>query len=89
MEPTIGKHDFSGACAPAHPQAYSDAAFSVGIFEWVKSSTKRPKKSKVKVRVRGWASRPEAVYARAREIVAKLDAGTYDGAKVVELARDW
>jgi len=87
MIPVIGKHDYSGACAPGgdnlpawHTRWHT---FSVGVFEWVPSSTKRPKKSLVKVRVKGATSDPDRVYAVADKIVAELDAGTYSSPKTV------
>lgn len=83
----IGTHDFEGGCAPgaANVLAYaSQETFSVGIFEWISNSSgKGCKRSAVKVRVKGAFSNPEAVYAKAREIVSLLDKGVYAGPKNV------
>lgn len=80
----IGKHSYDGACAPSKiSSAYE--TFSVGCFEWLKSSTRRPKRSKVKVRVTGDCSNAEGVYTRARAICSQLDAGTYKGRKTVRV----
>ena len=88
MTPTIGTHDYSGACAPVSPTRYTHRTFSVGVFEWLQSSTKRPKRSAAKVRVVGLTSDPESVYARARAIVAELDDGKYTGPKRVVVKPD-
>lgn len=83
MEP--GKHDFSGYCAPNEKGSWKhQETFSVGIFQWLpKANWDCCKKSAVIVKVKGQTSDPEAVYAKAREIVAQLDAGTYTGTKNV------
>lgn len=81
----VGTHGFTpGACAPTRPHGYYNRTFSVGIFQWLLPSPKypsisAPKKGSALVRVSGPTSNPEAVYARARAIVAELDAGTYSG----------
>jgi hypothetical protein len=83
----IGRHDFSGQCAPGPTQdkgAATGRSFSVGIFEVLpRASGKGTKRGPVKVRVKGPMSDPEAVFARARLICAQLDAGTYTGPKSV------
>jgi hypothetical protein len=84
-----GKHDFSGSCAPrdgddAGPMSCGQHTFSLGVFQWVtKAGGKGCKKSAVKVRVYGPCHNSENVYAKAREIVALLDAGGYSGPKRV------
>ena len=84
-----GKHDFTGACAPSHAFASrSWITFSVGVFQWLpKASGKGLKRGPVKVRVAGLVSDPEAVNAKAREIAAQLDAGTYSGPRRVDVRR--
>ena len=82
-EKKLGKHAFDmpivGASTP-------HLTFSVGVFEWVPAGKKiGKKKGKAKVRVSGASANPEAVYAKAREIVADLDAGTYTGPKNVRV----
>lgn len=79
-----GKHGFSGACAPGQRYGGFGLTFSLGIFEWVPTK-KGLKKSAVKVRVKGPTSKPELVEAKAREIAAALDAGTYSGPKNVSV----
>lgn len=70
------KHDFSGSCVPGGSGNYGQSTFSVGIFQWLpKSGGKGLKKSAVIIRVKGYVSKPEAVYARASEFCGKLDAG--------------
>lgn len=89
MDDMIGRHDFSGQCAPGPQQDKGAAAgwyrtFSAGIFEVLpRASGKGMKRGPVKVRVRGPLADPEAVFARARLICAQLDAGTYQGPKSV------
>ncbi len=89
MQDMIGRHDFSGACAPGPQQdKWAEAGlfrtFSVGIFEALpRASGNGTKRGPVKVRVIGSMSDPEAVFARARLICAQLDAGTYSGPKSV------
>lgn len=53
--PELGKHGFSGSCAPGNAFAHSgQETFSVGIFEWLpKSSGSGLKRGPVKVRVKG------------------------------------
>jgi hypothetical protein len=83
---TAGTHDFEGACAPGSMTFCQWDTFSVGIFEWVpKSSGRGSKRGKVKVRVKGSTSDPDSVAAKAREIVAALDAGAYIGPKTVNV----
>ncbi len=84
----VGTHGFTaGGCAPTAPREYAYRTFSVGIFRWdVKNlGLGTVKKSAAEVRVSGPTSNPEAVYAKARAIVAELDAGTYSGPKRVAL----
>lgn len=57
--------------------------FSVGIFRWDESGSDRVQRTGALVRVSGSTSNAEAVYAKARAIVAELDAGTYSGPKQV------
>ena len=85
----VGTHGFtSGMCAPRDGRPTKPwQTFSVGIFQWV---AKHPgldtvKKSAAQVRVSGSVGNPEAVYAKARAIVAELDAGTYSGPTRVSL----
>lgn len=77
-------HGYSGACAPgAHPMGET---FSYGIFQWIpKASGKGHKRSTVKVRVSGRCENADAVRRRTEEIVAALDAGTYQGPKNVRV----
>ncbi len=84
----VGTHGFTaGACAPTRPHDYSYRTFSVGIFQWVMKNLAlgTVRKGSALVRVSGPTSNPEAVYAKARAIVAELDAGTYSGPKRVSL----
>ena len=81
----VGTHGFNGG----RPYAICET-FSVGIFQWLPTNPKypsisAPKKGSTFVRVSGPTSNPEAVYAKARAIVAELDAGTYSGPKRVSL----
>ena len=80
-----GKHDFDGSCDPTKRGGWAgQETFSVGVFEWQqKSSRKGLKRGKVKVRVVGLVSEPGRVYAKAREVADRLDAGTYAGPKTV------
>ena len=81
-----GKHDFDGSCDPTKRGVgwAGQETFSVGVFEWQqKSSRKGLKRGKVKVRVVGLVSEPGRVYAKAREVADRLDAGTYAGPKTV------
>lgn len=88
-EPGLNRHAFSGQCAPGGgPGWSSQQTFSVGIFQWVaKADGVGLKRGAVQVRVRGWLSEAEAVYAKAREIVAALDAGEYKGSKSVVVSQ--
>ena len=81
-----GKHGFSGACVPGSGWP-GQHTFSVGVYEWVpKASGKGCKKSAVKVRVSGPIDDYDRVYAKAAEITAAIDAGTYTGPKHVRVA---
>jgi hypothetical protein len=83
MSKEAGTHEYSGACAPGDYGGVWDT-FSVGVFEWVpRKSGRGTKRSKAKVRVKGPSEHPERVYAKAREIAAQLDTGTYAGPKTV------
>ena len=84
ITPQAGEHDFDGACAPRPPFG-SNLTFSVGVFEYVEKRSVGLKRGKVKVRVKGPTSDPERVFAKAREIVEQLDAGTYTGPKNVSV----
>lgn len=85
-EPKAGTHGFDGECIPGKAHAYgvNHKTFSVGVFEWLPKYRKGLKAGKVKVRVRGLTADPDPCLKRAAEIAAQLDAGTYDGPKVVE-----
>jgi hypothetical protein len=80
-------HDFDGACRPGGPGEFVigfQKTFSVGVFEVIpKASGKGTKRGATKVRVKGLVSNPNAVYEKAREIAALLDAGKYDGPRTV------
>ncbi len=79
-----GKHDFSGSCDPSRGGFGGMRTFSVGIFQWVASiDPNRPKKGKVKVRVRGSREYAEAIHREARRICDLLDKGEYKGPKNV------
>jgi len=81
------KYEFSGSCDPAKYRNHSSmATFSVGCFPiLMKASGKGTKRGKVEVRVTGFVSDPDGVYAAAREVCAKLEAGTYAGPKNVRV----
>ena len=85
----LNKHYFEGSCAPGGklpPLAYHWDTFSVGVFEAVSTADgKHIKKGPVKVRVKGLTRYPDPVFAKAREIAAALDAGTYSGPKNVSV----
>lgn len=84
----VGTHGFTaGGRAPTKPREYAYRTFSVGIFRWDVENLGlgTVKKSAAEVRVSGPTSNPEAVYAKARAIVAELDAGTYSGPKRVSM----
>ena len=84
----IGCHGFRGSCAPNEGETRFYSSFSLGVFEWVPKKTSPGYKiGKSKVRVAGQCYNSAAVYAKAREIVALLDAGTYSGPKRVEVRR--
>jgi hypothetical protein len=73
------KHDFAGSCAPGPSgasQFCAQVGFSVGIFQWVPTANgKGIKKSAVIVRIQGYVRDAEKVYAKAREVCARLDSG--------------
>ena len=85
ITPQAGKHGFDGACAPDSALGCKWDTFSVGVFEYVEKRSVGLKRGKVKVRVKGPTSDPERVFAKAREIVEQLDAGTYTGPKNVSV----
>jgi|GEM_PF-6215057 len=71
--------DFDGACVPVLADGSvrrsftTFETFSVGIFQWIpRASGKGLKRGKVKERISGLVSDPEAVYRRARERCASL-----------------
>lgn len=75
--------DFAGACAPMNTGAgwlrTHYETFTLGIFQWVPKSGARGlrgelKRGPVRQRVKGLTSQPEEAYAKAREIVAGLNA---------------
>lgn len=70
-------YDWSGACAPLSAKLYnSQETFSVGIFQWVKTSRgNHLKKTPIIYRIRGSVQHPEKVYARAEELCDLLDSG--------------
>lgn len=76
--PLAHKHGFDGSCAPGGAAHFGSQqiGFSVGVFQWLpKSDGKGLKRSAVKIRVKGWVSDAERVYAKARELCQRLDAG--------------
>jgi len=76
----VGSHDFDEDII----DTAWNKTFSVGIFQWqMASSCKFMKKGKAKVRVSGLVTDKERVFQVAHGIVAKLDAGNYDGPKTV------
>lgn len=80
----LGKHAWASSCGPG--DGYGFHTFSVGVFEWVKRSSRfGVKRGLVKVRVEGLSSQSEAVYAKAAEVVNQLDAGTYAGPKRIRV----
>ena len=84
----IGTHGFRGSCAPKEGSTSVNnmQTFSLGIFEWLgKKTAPGYKIGKAKVRVVGFCDHSAAVYAKAREIIAQLDAGTYTGPKRVRV----
>jgi len=87
--PEAYKHSFDGSCAPGvggAPIWSSQVGFSVGVFQWIpKTGGAGLKKSAVKVRVKGWVRDAEKVYAKAREICQKLDAGETIGQKSISV----
>lgn len=77
---------FSGSCEPGKHYCGGMETFSVGVFEVLpKVDGKGTKHGKVQVRVKGPISNPEAVYAKAREVVEQLTAGTYKGSKTIRV----
>ena len=83
----MAKHMWSGSCDPKKMRFQGIfQTFSVGIFEMVpRRGLPGTKRGKVKVRVSGSASDPDAVYGKARAIAEQLDAGTYTGPKTVRV----
>ena len=84
MKQESGRHAFDGACRP-HSSATSHETFSLGVFEWVEKKHGGLKRGPVKVRVSGRCVDLELVEAKAAEIAAELDAGTYTGPKTVRV----
>lgn len=80
-------HGYAGNCAPAETGGRcSYFTFSVGVFPLIpKAGGKGTKRGKTLVRVQGYTEKPEAVYSKAREIISLLDAGKYDGPKLVRV----
>jgi hypothetical protein len=84
MGETRKLHGFDGYFDPKKWKNCMCETFSVGIFELVRlAGTDQFRRLPVKVRVKGSTYHPELVYAKAKEIVALLDAGTYRGPKTV------
>lgn len=86
VEPgTVGTHAFSGSYDPDSWEIthFPEQTFSVGCFEWISRSGGGVKRGKVKVRVKGRIDAKEHVYERAKVVCEQLDAGTYDGPKVL------
>lgn len=77
--PAPGKHGFIGVEGHIEESQSSWAArtgFSLGVFEWVPTANGQGlKKGPVKVRIKGFFSKADQVYKRAREVCAQLDAG--------------
>ena len=83
-------HGFDGSCCPGRSGVLwaNQITFSLGVFEILpKASGKGTKRGPVKVRVYGFVSDPDSVYAKAREIVDLLDRGEYTGPKTVRVGR--
>jgi hypothetical protein len=59
--------------------------FSVGCFQWLPKAEGGVKRRPILVRVFGSTSKPELVYAKAKQIRKELDAGTYAGPKNVRV----
>ena len=73
----LGRHDWSG-------KPGLGVTFSCGIFEWIKPvGGGGLKKSKIKIRVCGYASYPDQVYRLAEKFCDMLDAGKDPGVKQV------
>src|SRR3990172_3685406 len=90
-EAIVGKHGFDGACRPGGQGEFkftTQNSFSLGIFEWMKSKSEQPKRGKVKVRVVANMHDYDAACAKARQIAAMLDTGTYSGPKTVRVQPD-
>ena len=69
-------HDYSGSCVPQMNQFSYAKTFSVGIFEWVPTTSSAGlKKSAVVYRVRGYCIDADKVYARAEEVCDMFDSG--------------
>lgn len=81
----LGKHGYSGKCAPAYEGEPSHfGTFSLGIFEWVaKDNGRGVKRGSVKVRVVASTGCRDRAYAKAEEVARALDVGAYSGPKRV------
>ena len=81
-KPELGKHAYAGALAPWNdPPVHHDwDTFSVACFLWIPGRY-GPKQGPAKVRVKGPTSHPHLVAAKAREVCAQLDSGSYYGPK--------
>lgn len=91
QERKVGKHDFYGSYSPQGGTHCfgGQQTFSVGCFQWLARPTRYvhlgPRCGTVKVRVSGPVGKQDQVEAKAREICAQLDAGTYAGPKNVKV----
>jgi hypothetical protein len=82
------KHGFDAACLPSAGTCIWDS-FSIGIFQWIPNKDgSRLKRGKVKVRVKGLISQEDTMRSLAKSFAAQLDAGVYDGPKLVDI-RKW
>lgn len=86
MAKELGKHDFAGSCF----ETTACNTVSVGCFQWVARGRDHrnlgPKRGTVKVRVSGPSHLREQIVAKAKEICAQLDAGTYAGPMHVKVS---
>jgi len=90
----VGEHDF--IMPRFGSQGWGTAlmcykTFSVGVFAWVPALSKSGiKRGAAKVRVSGPATSAghKLVHDKAQEIANALDAGTYDGPKLVRVGLD-
>jgi hypothetical protein len=81
-----GSHAWHGNCDPArYHHGYPTETFSVGCFQWLPKAKGGLKRGPALVRVYGSTSKPELVYAKAKQICKELDAGTYVGPKNVRV----